>query len=369
MKGLPGWQRWLQAITEPATSPALDALLKYRRQQLPVLWLMGKTGAGKSSIIQRLTGDSRAQIGNGFEPCTRTAMLYEHPADTPVLRFLDTRGLGETNYDPEDDLQMAQNGSHALLVITRVDDPAQETLLHALKLLKTSGKQLAVLQVHTALHTLDAEHLQRAILHNTQKVQEAIGRKTASVQIDFTDPEDGFDDPDTGLPELCDATIGLVPEPSQVLAREPDDSHENTLFSSVRKEILGYAGTSAAVDLFPAVGLVAVPAIQGKMLHTLAARYGLTWTRQMTSEFVAAMGASFLYRYLIMLGTRQLSKMIPVYGQSAGAAAAASISFSTTYALGRAACLYFYRRTHNEPIDSELLRKAFTNAFKEQRRR
>jgi len=368
MNVLPGWRGWLQAIIEPKTTPALDQLLTRHRQQLPVLWLMGKTGSGKSSIIQRLTGDTRAQIGNGFEPCTQTALHYDHPATAPVLRFLDTRGLGEAGYDPEEDLKMARHGSHALLVLTRVDDPSQDTVLTALKGLKASADKLAVVHVHTALHTLTQPDLDRAINYNSQQVEQALGRAVDIVQIDFTEVDDGFEDPHVGLTDLREAIISMVPQLARILARNSSDSQEETLFLSVRKEVLGYSGASAAADFFPAVGLVAVPTLQGKMLHALAGRYGLTWNKRMASEFVAAMGTSFLYRYLVSLGTRQAAKFIPFYGQSAGAAAAASISFATTYALGRAASLYFYRRNHDQPVDAEILRQAFTNAFKEQRR-
>ena len=367
MKGVPIWHKWLKALTEPATSPALDALMDEHRQRLPVLWLLGKTGAGKSSIVQRLTGDSRARIGNGFEPCTRSAMLYEHPSTAPVVRFLDTRGLGEAGYDPSDDLKVAQQGSHALLVITRVDDPAQETIIEALKALGSKVDQLAVLHVHTALHTLAESDLPRATKHNARQIENALQRDVNSITIDFTEPDDGFEDPDVGLAQLREAIIDMVPELARVLARQHSNSQEETLFLSVRREILGYAGASAAVDLLPAVGLVAVPSVQGKMLHALAGRYGISWNKRMAGEFIATLGTSFLYRYLTSLGTRQLAKLIPVYGQSAGAAAAASISFASTYALGRAASLYFYRRSHDSPIDPELLRDAFKNAFKEQR--
>jgi len=367
MNILPGWRRWAQALIEPARSPALDAVLEEHRQHLPVLWLMGKTGAGKSSVIQRLTGDTRASIGNGFEPCTQTASHYDHPTDAPVLRFLDTRGLGEAGYDPAEDLAMAQHGSHALLVLTRVDDPSQELILNALEGLKGESDSLAILHIHSALHALENDALTRAINHNSQSIEQALGRSVPSVQIDFTHPDDGFDDPDVGLDELRQAIIDMVPELARALARRSSDSQEESLFLSVRREILGYAGASAAADILPAVGLVAVPSVQGKMLHTLAGRYDLTWDKRTASEFIAALGTSFLYRYLISLGTRQLVKLIPVYGQSAGAAAAASISFASTYALGRAACLYFYRRNHGKPVEPELLREAFLNAFKEQR--
>lgn len=368
MNLLPGWRRWLQALTEPKTTPALDKLLQERRGQLPVLWLMGKTGSGKSSIIQRLTGDTRAQIGNGFESCTQSAVHYDHPHTAPVLRFLDTRGLGEAGYDPADDLAMAQQGSHALLVLTRVDDPSQDTVIRALQGLKDNLDELAVLHVHTALHTLSKTDLTRAIQYNSQQINAAMERQVDTVEIDFTEPDDGFEDPDVGHVELRDAIIAMVPKLARILARSASNSQEEALFLSVRTEVLGYAGASAAADILPAVGLVAVPSLQGKMLHALAGRYGLAWDKRMAGEFVAALGTSFLYRYVISLGTRQIAKLIPVYGQSAGAATAASISFATTYALGRAACLYFYRREHNEPVNPELLREAFTHAFKEQRR-
>lgn len=370
MKPMPGWKRWLQALIRPEPSPALDTALAQHRETLPVLWLLGKTGAGKSSIIQRLTGDSRAQIGNGFEPCTRSALLYDHPAVAPVMRFLDTRGLGETDYDPGEDLAAASGGSHALLLLTRVDDPAQAVLLSALASLAEKRQSLAVLHVHTALHALtDDDERERAIRHNGGQIAQALGREPASVRIDFTDPEDGFEDPNVGLIPLQTAIIDLLPELADVLNRRTGKDQEETLYLAQRREILGYASAAAAVDLIPAVGLVAVPSVQGKMLHALAGRYDILWDRRTAMEFVAALGSGFLYRYVLSLGGRQLTRLIPVYGQTAGAAAAASISFASTCALGRAACLYFHRRKHHQPVDAEQLRQAFTQAFAEQKRR
>ena len=71
------------------------------RLPVPVIWLLGKTQSGKTSIIQALTGHPRAEIGNGFQPCTRTSSLFSFPGEqTPIVHFLDTRGLGEICYDP-----------------------------------------------------------------------------------------------------------------------------------------------------------------------------------------------------------------------------------------------------------------------------
>jgi len=367
---IPALRRWLRAIAQPEISPELEAALaaelRDARARVPVLWLLGKTGAGKTSIVQRLTGDSRAEIGNGFEPCTRTALEYDHPAGQPVMRFLDTRGLGEPHYDPKEDLAACRTASHALLIITRVDDPVQGIVTDALQRLDADGDALAILHVHTALQAVpDEQDRARAVTHNQRQIMAALGREVPVVQVDFTDEADGFDDPDLGLGELRQAITDLVPALELALAVKHKGDREQQAFLANRTEILGYAGAAAAVDLLPAVGLVAVPSVQGKLLHALAGRYGMPWDKRTARDFLAALGTSFLYRYILSLSGRQLAKLIPVYGQTAGAAAAASISFASTYALGRAASLYLYRRAAGEPVDSDDLQAAFRRAFNE----
>src|ERR1700687_4967755 len=64
------------------------------RASAPFVWLLGKTGAGKTAIVAALTGDPRAEVGAGFEPCTRTAAFYDVPTEVPLLRVFDTRGSG-----------------------------------------------------------------------------------------------------------------------------------------------------------------------------------------------------------------------------------------------------------------------------------
>lgn len=367
MKIIPGWRTWLERLINPKASPELEELLSRRQSTLPVLWLMGKTGAGKSSIIQRLTGDSKAQIGNGFEPCTSGSAFYDYPADMPAMRFLDTRGLAEASYDPSQDLTIARRGSHALLLVTRVDDPSQATLCRALKKLSPGKDDIALLQIHSALHAVEAGDLDRARRHNEKQIAKVLNYPIPTVSIDFTDPADGFDDPDRGRDDLQQAITDLIPDLERILARQTSNTDEEAAFVNRRTEILGYCSAAAAIDLVPAVGLVAVPSIQGKMLHALAARYGIDWDRRLAAEFVAALGSTFLYRYLWSLAGRQILKFVPIYGQSAGAATAASISFASTYALGRAVCLYLYRRNHHQSIDSQGLRSAFKRAFEEQR--
>src|ERR1035438_8688799 len=97
----------------------LENLVK--QTPLPVFWLFGKTQSGKTSIIKYLTGADEAEIGRGFKACTRFSREYRFPtSEAPLLVFLDTRGLEEPGYDPEEDLKQFDSVAHVVIVTVRV---------------------------------------------------------------------------------------------------------------------------------------------------------------------------------------------------------------------------------------------------------
>jgi uncharacterized protein (DUF697 family) len=104
------------------------------------------------------------------------------------------------------------------------------------------------------------------------------------------------------------------------------------------------------------------------MLHKLAKLHGVQWQTRDYAEFAGALGAGTLIRTASTFGIRQLIKLIPVYGQTAGAAAAAAASFAATYALGKAASFYLARRRQGvtaaevSNVYRESLREAFLKA-------
>ena len=74
-----------------------------------------------------------------------------------------------------------------------------------------------------------------------------------------------------------------------------------------------------------------------------------------------------LLRGASMFGLRELAKLVPGYGQTAGAAAAAAASFATTYALGKAACLYLGMRRRGSVEQAKVIaayRAALSEAFR-----
>src|SRR5215510_197213 len=99
------------------------------RQLAPVVWLVGKVQSGKTSIIRQLTQATDAEIGAGFRACTKTARVFDFPGEAPIIRFLDTRGLGEVDYDPAADIGFCEGRSHLLLVVMKALDLEQRAVL------------------------------------------------------------------------------------------------------------------------------------------------------------------------------------------------------------------------------------------------
>ena len=110
--------------------------------------------------------------------------------------------------------------------------------------------------------------------------------------------------------------------------------------------------------------MVTVPSIQGTMLHCLANHYNVEWSKKVLLEFLATLGTGFGIQYFSKLGIRQLVKFIPVYGQTVGAATAATISFSSTLAIGRAACKYLHHKSTGGEIPEEEIRAMYQSVFK-----
>ncbi|MEH6626592.1 MAG: GTPase [Motiliproteus sp.] len=358
-------------VINPPGDDDLSKSWQVSAQQLPTLWLLGKTGAGKTSIVQKITGQSAAVIGNGFMPCTKNASAYDFPEDLPIMRFMDTRGLGELEYDPADDLAALGKASQALLVVLRLRDSEQSAVLDALKRIRKSDAQIRrehVMVVHTAATEItDVNDRQRAVAAKQALVENIWGKSLGCCVVDFFETEIDGALNDYGSDALDEMISARLPELSLWLNKSEHENAEQTNYDRLSSEVLWYATAVASSDAIPAVGLVSVPAIQGKMLHSLAQQYGIEWDRRSFAEFTGALGASAVLSYGVSLGVRQLVKLIPIYGQIAGTALSVSVSYASTYAIGRAACSYLYHKKTNTPMADNALKGIYKKAAKQGR--
>lgn len=356
-------KNFFNQVFESITPEENDKIVKASEsweQQLPTLWLLGKTGAGKSTLVQALTGSTKVEVGNGFRPCTRTANSYNYPLENPIFSFLDTRGLAESNYDPRDDIRMCQGKSHALIVVMKVDDTEQSDVYDAIKDIKNIGGIDHMFIAHSHISSCESKaDVEKAIAYNQQTIEKAWGKKIKSIKVDFTDSQDMI-----GLNELKETLLEILPMINIIIDENNHLSREESNFNELRSQIAWYSGSAGASDLVPGIGIVSVPAIQGKMLHSLASQYSVEWNKQVFMDFIKVLGTSFAIKYSSKFAIREMAKFIPVYGQTIGAGAAAVVSAASTYAIGRVACKYLYHKSRGEEVSKKEIQELYARALK-----
>ncbi len=381
------WRRLREALLNPRVDPEqLAAAIGVAREQqpLPVLWLIGKAQAGKTSIIRALTGSEIAEIGNGFQPCTRTARFYDFPAEAPVVRFLDTKGLGEVAYDPSQDIDYCEAQAHLLLAVMKATDIRQDAVLAVLRQVRKRHPEWPVLIAQTGLHEAyppDAEHLQpypydqqpapsilptdlsRALAAQREQLGTLPGSAPVRwIAIDLTLPEDGWEPANYGLEALW-AAISAVSTLGLQARLQGDPGVRDAYARAAHPHIVGHALIAAGIGAMPLVDLVGVPAVQARLLHGLATLYGQSWDRRSVAEFLGLLGAGIGVGYVARLLGREVVKLIPGWGQTVGAMWGATASSLTTYALGKSAAYYFASRNQNGVLDPATLRQIYAEAL------
>jgi uncharacterized protein (DUF697 family) len=342
----------------------------------PVVWLLGKVQSGKTSIIRAITQSTEAAIGDGFRPCTRTARVYAFPGEMPVLRFLDTRGLGEADYDPAEDLAFAETNAHLVLATMRAMDTEQGALVGALRQVRARHPDWPIVVAQTSLHDayppgeghllpypFDAAapitpqqrqvieriptDLMRSLAYQRTLLDSLPGRGALLfVPVDLTKPEDKLPPSDYGLEALTEALATVAQAGMRSALSAMPGFQADPKARSADPIVMGHAVAAGGSDLvpFPIAGTIASSTIQARMLGQLGSLYGIEWDRRAYAELSAAIGAGTLAKLAASISLRQLSKLLPVYGQTAGAAASAAASFAVTYALGKAAVFYLHGR-------------------------
>ncbi|GGX75041.1 YcjF family protein [Saccharospirillum salsuginis] len=377
------WKRIIKEVLQPQPDAAIpEDLAEQTLDRAPTLWLLGKVQSGKTSIIHAITRHPEAEIGAGFKPCTRHARAFEFPPELPLVRFLDTRGLGELNYSPEAELENLAQQADAVLVVARALDPQQEEVFGHLRRLRKHNPQWPVILVQTRLHDAypdDRDHpdydalmsdpdlhdLQRALKAQADELGDLPGDGPVhTVAVDLTRPEDGFSDPDYGLEALLDALDQVLDDAQRQQLRSLTLTGGSERLRQLHPHLVGYAMAAGLTDMIPVAGFVTVPTLQGKMLHSIGHYYGRHWDRTSLTEFATSLGSGTLLGIGASFGARQLGKLVPVYGQSVGAVAAGTASATVTYALGRAACYYLEQAELGE-TDPAGVADAYRGSLKE----
>ncbi len=326
---------------------------------VPVFWLFGKTQSGKTSTIKYLTGADEAEIGSGFQPCTRYSRRYQFPTpEAPLLTFLDTRGVDEPGYDPVEDIAQFNASAHVVVVTAKVMDHALENVVKNLRTVRHSAPDRPVLLVLTCLHEAypQQQHPEpypftaEPPLPTTPPLTEGLlasldeqkrrfaGLYDRLVPIDLTQPIEGYTQPHYGGEYLKHVLLEALPSAYRRTLITLDEATKNLQDLYARHalpHILAYSSIAATAGAIPIpwVDMLILPGIQTRMIYQLARHYGQPLTGERFLELAGTLGMGMLVRQAV----RGVVKFIPVVGSVAGAALAGS----STYALGQAFCFYY----------------------------
>ena len=341
------------------------------------LAIFGKTGVGKSTLVNAIFGTEIAQTGIG-EPVTRQEHLYLHQSGT--LGVLDTRGLevGKDNAELIAELRDYLHGMrrkplaeqlHVAWYCVRAGDRRfEETEADFVRALHELG--LPVIMVLTQVPRAggrvhpDAEALAARIADLRLPIADGLIHYTMALADDFTG-QTAY-----GLQELLDATFRGAPEGvahAITAAQRIDFGRKRERAEAAIKVATGAATTAGASPIPFSDAAILVP-LQIGMMASIAVTYGISIERSTAASIAATAAATTAGRSLV----GNLIKFVPGAGTAVAGTINATVAGTFTYAMGHAWLRVCERMARGElrgvggALDSNQIHKVFMEEFKAQ---
>ena len=341
------------------------------------LAIFGKTGVGKSTLVNAIFGSEIAATGIG-EPVTRQEHLYLHQSGT--LGVLDTRGL-EVGRD--NDALIAELTDYLHTMRRR---PLPEQLHVAWYCVRAGDRRFEATEAEfvRALHDLglpvilvltqvpragarvhpDAEALAASIAAMDLPIQDGLIHYTMALADEFTG-QTAY-----GLHEVLDATFRGAPEGvahAITAAQRIDFARKRERAEKAIKAATGAATTAGATPIPFSDAAVLVP-IQIGMMASIAVTYGISLERSTAASLAATAAATTAGRTLVA----NMVKLVPGAGTMVAAPISATVAGTFTYAMGRAWVRVCERLARGElgavsgALDGDAVRRVFMEEFKTQ---
>jgi predicted GTPase len=368
----------------------------------PALVLIGRRGAGKSSLINALFGAKVAQLGH-VTAQTGRGRWYDYERGGGSISILDTRGIQEGSAPAEVD--PARNAIESIAVELRAKAPdlvvfvakatevdaavdadldALERVYDEVDRAHRAQPPLVIAVTHCDLLEPKSVRLPRAGEANDEDVDEKmmhvnLAQHTVSQKIDSrprlaerrvatvgisaymswradgtlrADERWHVDDlaitlfrhlPDAGRAELARATRAVVVQ--------------EELASTLTKATAAICATIAAAPI-PIADIIPLTALQTGLVAGIAWVGGRSVDLRGAGEFLTGVGANVGIAFVLREAARALLKLIAPGG---GPIVSATIAFSATMAIGAAARAYFIRG-----LSLEDAKRAFRKTKKKQ---
>lgn len=356
--------------------------------------IVGRRGAGKSSLINAIFGEMRAEIGD-VKARTGMGKWHTYKSELGSLEILDTRGLGEADKPEEDFSQSSaleevkasikEKCPDAILFLSKAKEVSariDEDLEQLLELKNTIRSHHeydvpiigAVTQVDELSpkkpdtppfdHPVKQKNIADSIEVLSVKLRDAVSNPVTVIPIccylEFEDNEIVYDirwNVDT----LLDYLIEQLPNEAQVVIARL--AKIRTVQKKVARRIgASVAGVTGLIGANPIPGsdLPIITGLQTAMVTTIALIGGKKIDKKGVIEFFSALGVNVAAGFALRQVARQLVKFIPV----AGNVISGVVATAGTYALCEAAIAYFIEEKSADSV-RETYKRVFDKKKKE----
>lgn len=352
---------------------------EYEKQGLSMgrfnLAIFGKTGVGKSTLINSIFGADVARTGIG-EPVTRGSHLYLDKVGH--LGIVDTQGLevGKDNKQIINELDKVIKESRRLPLEEQVhvawycvrgmDRRFEDSEAEFIERLDDLG--LPVIVVLTQVPVRDGRFHPDAITLAEQIIARRLPIVGERPYMANALRDEWTGQPAHGLQELLDATFRVAPEGVQgaLVAAQEIDQVRKTREARKHIAIAAASAGGAAASPIPFSDATLLVPIQLGMMARIAQIYKIKFERAALMAVVSTTAATQAGRAAFT----GLIKMVPGAGTVAGGAIGAGVASTFTYAMGTAwlsVCQRVARGKLTGPngvIDNAELQKAFLEEFR-----
>lgn len=363
-------------------------------QRPPAFALVGRRGAGKSSMVNALFGTKVAEVGH-VKAQTGRGKWFDHTSEAGSISILDTRGIQEGSKPEEKDaskdaiasivVELKKKAPDVILFLVKATeaDSAIDADLEALERIYSEIERhhhfrppLVALATHcdvlepkaTRLHAKDEadkddlaekmarvseveHHIETKIKDRSKLSPHLVWTRGVSTYMSFKDGPGGSGtivraDERWRIDELVGALFKHLPDAGRGMlvriarVRGLQEELANNLTRAVAVLCAGVAALPIPIgDVIP------ITSLQVTLVAGIAWLSGRPLDRKAAAEFLGAMGANVGLGFAFREGARALIKFV---FPGAGSMVSGAVAFAGTMAIGAAARSYFLRNTSIE---------------------